>query len=344
VKNLFKTFVRNEQGGNFRLNIGIRAEGGSKIGMGHIMRTLVLAKELSLKNEVFYICKDSMANKSGIFKIKKSGFKVIIFKENILEILSNINIDILITDSYDVSEKYFLETKNIVKYTVYIDDINSFDYPVDLIINQNINAEDFHYNQKYKLLGLKYLMIREEFRNLPEKHINKYVKDIMITMGGSDTVNFTKTLLEWIKDLDFKFHIVIGPSFQDVNYFKSMHFSNMKFYFDANMVDIMKKCDIAISASGSSMYELLASGVPSLSVIMADNQISISKKLDDMNISESLSWYNKLNIDTFIDRLNNLCNNYNLRKKRSVMGQKLIDGFGARRIADFLNNNFKNGG
>ncbi|MBP2033794.1 UDP-2,4-diacetamido-2,4,6-trideoxy-beta-L-altropyranose hydrolase [Clostridium algifaecis] len=322
------------------MNIAIRAEGGSKIGMGHIMRTLVLAKELSLKNEVFYLCRDSIENKRGILKIQKNGFKVFSLKESILDVLFNINIDVLITDSYDVDEKYFVQTKNIVKHTVYIDDVNSFDYPVNLLINQNVNAEDFDYQQKYKLLGLKYLMIREEFRNLPEKHINKQVKDIMITMGGSDTVNFTKTLLKWIKNLDFKFHIVIGPSFQDIDYFKRIHQSNIEFYFNANMVEIMKKCDMAVSASGSSMYELLASGVPSLSVIIADNQVSVSKKLDNMHISESLLWYNNLSKDRLIDRLNYLCNNYNLRKERSVIGQKIVDGLGAARIADFINNNF----
>ena len=39
------------------MKIAIRADGGSKIGMGHIMRTLVLAKELAKTNDVFYICR-----------------------------------------------------------------------------------------------------------------------------------------------------------------------------------------------------------------------------------------------------------------------------------------------
>ena len=37
----------------------IRADGGKNIGLGHIMRTLVLAKELERECEVFYICKNS---------------------------------------------------------------------------------------------------------------------------------------------------------------------------------------------------------------------------------------------------------------------------------------------
>ncbi len=35
------------------MKIAIRAEGGFQIGMGHIMRTLALAKELTKANEVF---------------------------------------------------------------------------------------------------------------------------------------------------------------------------------------------------------------------------------------------------------------------------------------------------
>ncbi len=39
------------------MKIAIRAEGGFQIGMGHIMRTLALAKELAKANEVFIYVK-----------------------------------------------------------------------------------------------------------------------------------------------------------------------------------------------------------------------------------------------------------------------------------------------
>jgi UDP-2,4-diacetamido-2,4,6-trideoxy-beta-L-altropyranose hydrolase len=323
------------------LKIAIRAEGGTKIGMGHIMRTLVLAKELSVNNEIFYICKNNVENKAGISEIQKSGFKVYTFKRDILEILSNLDIDILITDSYDVDENYFISTKKFSKYTAYIDDVNSFDYPVDLIINQNINAVEFDYRQKYKLLGLKYLMLRDEFRNLPARHIHGNVKDIMITMGASDPVEFTGVIVNWIKNLKFNFHVIIGPLFKSARYFENINIDNTVFYFHAKMSDVMQKCDLAISASGSSIYEFLACGVPCLSVVIANNQFGISKKLSDINLVESLGWYGSLNESEFKNKLIALCNNYDLRQQRSIKGQKLIDGFGAGRIADFLNSRFE---
>ena len=84
------------------MKIAIRADGGSQIGMGHIMRTLVLAKELAKINEVFYICridqKDTCKNtnwdfrienisdkyKKGIEKIISEGFNVCFVRENYL--------------------------------------------------------------------------------------------------------------------------------------------------------------------------------------------------------------------------------------------------------------------
>lgn len=322
------------------MKIAIRAEGGNNIGMGHIMRTLVLAGKLCLKNEVLYLCKNSIENKGGVLKIQKNGFKVVAFKDSVLEVLPSLNADMLITDSYDVNEKYFIDAKKYVKHTVYIDDINSFDYPVDLVVNQNINAEDLIYKQKYKLLGLKYLMLRDEFGNLPQKYISKHVKNIMITMGGSDPIEFTKVIVNWTKNLNFNFHVIIGPSFKDIEYFKNINLNNVTFYFNANMADVMEKCDLAVSASGSSIYEFLAAGVPCLSVVIADNQLGISKKLSEMNMVESLGWYSSLNESEFKNKLIALCNNYDLRKQRSIEGQKLIDGCGARRIADFLNSRF----
>lgn len=106
------------------MKIAIRADGGSKIGMGHIMRTLVLAKELAKTNDVFYICRVdvpiSNIYTSGINKIKKEGFSVITINENnILEELNKIEANMLITDSYDVDENYFNETKKCLK-TLYI--------------------------------------------------------------------------------------------------------------------------------------------------------------------------------------------------------------------------------
>lgn len=325
------------------MKIAIRADGGSKIGMGHIMRTLVLAKELAKANDVFYICRVdeplSDIYSPGIIKIKKQGFHVVTIDENnILGELSNIQADILITDSYDVDENYFNETKKIFKYTGYIDDMNLYYFNVDFLINQNINAEDLNYrvNNNTKLfLGPKYTMLREEFKNVPKKIIKKKVEDILITVGGADPNNVTGKILSYAKALNYKFHVVVGPSFNTVNELKQyeQENKNIKLYFNANMFQLMQKCDLAISACGSTLYELSSCGVPTLGVIIVDNQLGIGNKFYDMGLIGNLGWYKDLNKHRMISSIDEICNNWAYRKGISELSRNLVDGMDVARIA-----------
>lgn len=340
------------------MKIAIRADGGAKIGMGHIMRTLVLAKELKEyeDSEVFYVCrieeeylqdilksfKNSICSKyiKGIEKVLNEGFNIKFIRENnLLGDLEHIKADALITDSYDVNEEYFNVTKSIFPKTVYIDDMNLYQFNVDFLLNQNIDAEDFTYrvNDNTKLmLGTKYVMLREEFRYLPSKNIKRKAQDVMLTVGGGDPFHITDKILSWVKDLDYNFHVVVGASFDNVEKLKIYENNKIKLYYNANMHNIMEKCDIAISACGSTLYELAACGVPTIGIIIADNQLGISEKLSNMGIIESLGWYDKIGKEDLRKSLIGLIENYDERQLISEKASEILDGNGVKRIAETL--------
>lgn len=331
------------------MNIAIRADGGKNIGMGHIMRTLVLAEELVKTNNVFYICKSDKLSvdkyKSGIESVKAKGFNVVTINENnFIEELCKVNADCLITDSYDVNEEYFNIAKKFFKVTGYIDDMNLHYFNVDFIINQNIGAEEnlYNVNEDTKLLlGSSYTMLREEFRNSQDKVINKEITDIMITVGGSDAKGITNILCDFVKDLKFEFHIVIGPAFDKENIDKLVKLEsvkdNIKLYFNANMIEIMNKCDLAISTCGSTLYELAACGVPTLGIVIADNQKQIANKLQEIGFIKNLGWYNEFNKEILVETILELFKNINKRNEMSKNGLLLVDGKGVERIAKVLN-------
>jgi len=349
------------------MKIAIRADGGTKMGMGHIMRTLVLAKELiKQNNEVFYICRIDLTSramyreefqhkflsdeikemcisdiyKNGIEKLISEGFKVCFVRENhLIEDISIISADLLITDSYDVDENYFDKTKAMFNKTAYIDDMNLYKFNLDFLINQNIDAEDFDYkvNDSTKLiLGAKYIMIRDEFRNLSPKSIKSKACDIILTVGGADPFHITDKILSWIKNLDYNFHVVVGPSFDKSEVLESYKNDKIKLYYNANMHMLMKKCDVAISACGSTLYELAVCGVPTIGIIIADNQLGIGEKLNNMGVIKNLGWYDKINREDFINNLNELISDYELRKIMAKRASSIIDGKGAERIAKIL--------
>ena len=51
-----------------------------------------------------------------------------------------------------------------------------------------------------------------------------------------------------------------------------------------NMSALMQKCDIAISAAGSTLYELCATGIPAITYTLADNQLIAAEQFDKQGI------------------------------------------------------------
>src|SRR5471030_2452428 len=277
------------------MKVFIRADGGNNIGIGHIMRMLVLAKELSKNNKVIFICKSSEMSdnfgagnieeriltcnvgndkfKVGIEKVRENGFEILFIREkylieDIIDLQNKYKADLIITDSYDVDEEYFNKLKSHFMLSGYVDDVNKYKMNVDFLINQNINAMDMDYrtnvNHDTKLfLGTKYCMLRDEFReNYNKKQTKEKVKDLFLTLGGMDERNNTLKILKQILNFNINIHVVIGSAFKenlvDKLYNLSNINSNIKVYENANMSVLMKKCDIAISACGSTLYELCA--------------------------------------------------------------------------------------
>ncbi|MCB2340763.1 UDP-2,4-diacetamido-2,4,6-trideoxy-beta-L-altropyranose hydrolase [Clostridium estertheticum] len=326
------------------MKIAIRADGGANIGMGHIMRTLVLANELSKIHDVIYICRVdnplSEKYRIGIEMVKSQGFVVKTIREDfILLDLNNMEADLLITDSYDVDEKYFDETKRMFNKTAYIDDMNLYYFNVNFLINQNIDGIDFDYkvnNDTKLLIGPDYIMLRDEFRDVSEKYIKEEVKDIMVTVGGSDPHHITEQILDYVKMLDYNFHIVVGPSFEKDNYLKDFENLKVRLYYNASMYEIMQNCDVAVAACGSTLYELAVCGIPTLGLIIVENQQGIAKKMDELSMIKSMGWYDRLIKEEFINELNYLCNDFVKRREMSLKAKKAIDGNGVKRIVKEL--------
>jgi len=104
-------------------------------------------------------------------------------------------------------------------------------------------------------LGLKYNLIRDEFKNLPERIINRDVREIMITTGGSDPFNLTLRLANAIlpeeEFKDVRINIVVGSGFTNADKLRELSERNPNVVLHENvlrMSEVMLKSDVAISA------------------------------------------------------------------------------------------------
>ena len=344
----------------------IRADGNANIGAGHIMRCMsiaVAAREQGI--ETLFV----VADNSFYGLLKNSGFAVEVLNTDYSKMEAEFEIlkhyiesfkpTVTLIDSYYVTEAYL---SNIKKYSklAYIDDVKAFAYPVDILINYNIYAEDLCYEDLYNksninvpelMLGGAFIPLRKEFQGMEEVISKRNVTDILFSAGGADperiALNFVKVVIDNEKLQDYNFHVILGKFEPDVNEINDIAKENKNIIVHENvshMAEVMKKCDIAISAAGSTLYELCACGIPTITYILADNQVlgavTMEKKEIMLNVGDYR--YSSDFFEILVDKIVSLCGTYEMRHKMHNLARKAVDGKGTVRIVQQLTTFNKN--
>lgn len=270
------------------MNILFRADSSSKIGNGHIMRDLVLAKQYSESN-IFFATQNLDGNINQ--KIIEAGYKVIDLKSNhkeeLLETLDTLNIDLLVVDNYKIDYNYetYLKENSNVKILVLDDTYEK--HNCDILLNHNISADKRRYigllpKDCELRCGSKYTLLRDEFIIEKSKfQIKKLRRDktIFIAMGGSDHSNIT---LKILKAIPTAYHVDIATSSTNKNLKSLQGFIKRKkkcsLYIDSNNIaKIMYKSDMAIVSPSVVSHEVLYMGLPFISILTGNDQKDIFK-------------------------------------------------------------------
>ena len=331
--------------------IGIRVDVNETIATGHFMRCLSVAQGLrSAKSDVLIISADKntkVLSEQYQFQVVQLDTKWDDMDSEVdilIDIIRKYRFDKLLVDSYYVTERYLRKLSEYVKL-IYIDDIDKFKYPVDTLINYNAYFNIFNYDQMYKgtktklILGPRYAPLRSEFRVI-NKIVNEKVENLLITTGGSDTYGIAEHLIETVIKNEglrhLSIHIIVGRYSMIDETIDLKMYPNICVHKSVQSIsNLMKQCDIAVTAGGSTMYELCACGVPSVSFSFADNQVFGTEALDNMGLIpysgdvRNGMYQCKAKI---ADNIQYYINNCEVRKQKSQAMQSLVDGFGVDRI------------
>lgn len=327
--------------------IGFRADANANIGFGHVIRLLSIAKQCIEEGETVIFYTDSEEPKD---LLNENGIPCEICDKYRTEY----QVDVLVVDSYAVSREFFLDIKRNSPgiRIVYIDDLFEDTYPVDMLINCNVYAERFAYLDAYTeleekgnlLLGAIYAPLREQFINITRREISSICDNVLLTVGGGDQKGMLVKLTEKIrvnsrlKDVDF--HIVVGGLPQNQDKLVELANDSKNLFVHKNVKDmagLMRACDLAISAAGTTLLELASLGVPTICFVTADNQkydgeyFAINEQMIFAGSAEDEDICTKI-----IDALEKVISDRALRKNMSIACGSLTDGKGAVRIAKAL--------
>lgn len=340
--------------------IGIRTDGNNKIGLGHVMRCLTIAKALKKQGwETVFI----LADESCKALVEENGFSSCVLNtaynameselEQLISLIKEHGIDRLLLDSYFVTPFYLQKLREEV-VTTYLDDVNAFEYPVDLLINYNVFAEGKLYpyalpveesclhgtKQTCLLAGTRYAPVRDEFAAC-YKAPEEMVRNIFLSLGGSDAFNLSVKIITSLREkLTCNIHVVCGPFNIHKAELEILAKQEQGVFVHENVKEmwtLMEQCDLAISAAGSTMYELAVVGLPVVTFSFVDNQRRIAEGFGRENAGICVGHYQPETEAEFLDALtqyvNQLVNNSGRRKELSERAHALVDGKGAERIA-----------
>lgn len=336
--------------------IWIRADANKEIGTGHIMRCLSVAAECkALGQQVCFLVADESAvplleAKSQNYIVLHSDFQNMEDELEKVEALvggenksGKASKDFFLVDSYFVTAEYFRQIRKHIPVG-YVDDKGVVPYDLDLLINYNIFADVSLYGEQNGrlILGPEYAPLREEFRQVSYA-VREHVGQVMITTGGSDKYNLAGKILEKVLDhpetAGLNYRVVSGVYNTHYGDLKEIEnkFPNVEVLCNvSDMSRLMQESDVAITAGGSTMYELSAVGVPILCFSFVDNQEQIVEGFYNRELVGFGGNYLRQGenmLDALLGKLVQLVKNVSLRRQFSERQRRVVDGQGARRIA-----------
>lgn len=333
----------------------IRADGNSEIGMGHVMRCLSIADAMTSKGHkpVFIT-----STEESISLIHKRGYETILletdYQEMELEIRQIAAImqrnpqrdrNLILVDSYQVTEPYFISLQNYAKVACMED--MGYSYPVNMLINYNIYGPQMEYIGNFrKVLGTQYVPLRSEFRTDCNYTVRDTVTDVMLTTGGSDPKFISKAILEAClsepKLQNINYHVISGPFNRyekELMSYVEEHEQITVYKNVKSMKEIMKRCDVILTATGSTLYEISSLGVPMICFYFADNQQPGARCLaEQTNITNAgnIIDFREMTLRNLKNALIHCVEDKGYRERIAYQEKQLVDGYGAERIADEL--------
>ena len=295
----------------------LRADASDLIGVGHVMRSLALGE--ALLDAGFDVVLASVDLPAGMREeARRCGITVVDLQcepfgsDDAIATLA-LNGAVLVIDGYLFEREFFAELENRATNFVVIDDnVETKALSPSVVINQNPHATVEMYGhmlgKPQLLLGLQYALLRREVREARKQLINPVAGKVFVAMGGSDFLQLTEPIVRALKDLDIELCVAVGPTNSQRQRIEEVVRSipRARVIAQVDYITELASSSLAILAAGSSLWEAAVLGVPSIGLIVADNQKGASIRAEHCGFSISLDVRNGLHSESIVSNVENL--------------------------------------
>lgn len=355
--------------------VAFRVDSSQRIGSGHLMRCLALARELERRGAtVHFLSRTATGNLNHL--IRDAGYAI----HELAQIMDDryaldhtcwapaeIEADLrettrilkvagafewIVIDNYGMDARWEKPLRSCAAHIAVIDDLANRDHEADLLIDQNL-LRQVHLRYQGRLpchcitlLGPAYALLRPEFRELREHRMQQRSRDgalrVLAFFGGGDASDETgKFLRGWREaaESNWSADVVLGGAnlrVATLNKFAAS-LSGVRIHHQVgNMAALMARANYAFGAAGSSNWERFCLGLEASVVCVADNQRETVETLSDLGLVHYIGHAGHTDAAIYAQALVRLRSLATSIFKPSSRLMKYVDGSGAPKVAEAL--------
>ena len=267
-----------------------------------------------------------------------------------INIVSSIQPEWLVIDHYALDSYWEEKLRPHCNNILVIDDLADRKHDCDVLLDQTYGRNNKDYQDLVPshckfLCGTTYAILRPEFTKWRqyslERRKDNGVNNILINLGGVDKDNITSRILESLKQASLPglctITVVMGSTspWLDTVITKANQLpwlTEVKTGV-SNMAELMANSDLAIGAAGSTSWERCCLGLPTIMLVIAENQIDIAENLGSINAVKVV--LNDSNLTQVINEyLFELIQDPKKLKAMNRSSADVLDGYGTYKVIE----------
>ncbi len=336
----------------------LRADASHQIGIGHVMRSLAIGQAWQDQGGAVTLLSDDLPEELcrrfdeehiAVRQLEAAAGTMDDAAE-LSRTAAETDAEAVVIDGYHFDQRYHEVITGYGSVTLAVDDHGHLPaYRTDFILNQNPGITESLYPdrgpQTKLLLGPRYALIRREFLQNENCHREDDVSGtlrVLVTLGGSDPVNATQTIVKGLlacRREDLRVRVVLGGLHQDSGQLEQLTAGDDRFELLRSVRDMAAQyawAEFAIAAGGSSNWEMCCFGIPRIVIVIADNQREIGRELRDAGIALKLYDGAALTADQIREDFDSAGEDPERLRIARQNSLRLVDGRGASRCVSHL--------
>lgn len=326
-----------------------RCDASPSIGGGHVMRCLALAEALAESGwQVTFATRPStlvtlpMLTGTGypLRRVVADGDE----EPRELARLVPEGCDLLVVDNYAWDAANERTCRGWAERILVLDDVTGRNHDCDLLLDSAVGDKLLYSNRvpadALVLSGPRHALVRRAFVRARASAIarrrGQKVRSVLVSFGATDPFNAAAVALDALDEVLPEANVTVALSSQapHLESLRQRAGRKVRFALDVtDMAELLASADLAIGAAGGMSFERAALGLPSIVVVLADNQRNLGALFVGAGAAADAGALDSSTGDRLRRAIRLLANDDDAREAMAAKATALVDGKGPRRVA-----------